>query len=193
MARRIAWHRFVFPFLAFLLIACGTGQKDAIDAAINAAQSALNSIQAEAQKYVPEQVQAAQNTLQNARDELAKGDYQAALAAAHDAANKTRELAAAATSKKEEWSKSWDQTSSAVPKTLNQIKAKLDAYSHGARLPEGMDKTALDDAKAKYEQLKQAWADASSSASQGNLRDAINKLPSIQDMVTKLKETLNIK
>jgi DNA repair exonuclease SbcCD ATPase subunit len=193
MVKRKSWLCCALLGITVIVAACGTAQKDAIDAAINAAQSAINAVQAEAAKYAPDQLQAAQSTLQNAKDELAKGDYPAALSAARDAANKARELASTATSKKDEWTKTWNETSSTVPKTLNQIKAKLDAYAHGARLPEGMDKSQLDDAKAKYEQLKQSWTDAASQATRGNLRDAMNKIPGIQETLAKLKETLGIK
>ena len=193
MVKKLNWHRCALLGMAFVLAACGTAQKEAIDAAINAAQSAINAVQAEAAKYAPDQLQAAQSTLQNAKDELAKGDYKAALAAAQDAANKAKDLATAAAAKKDEWTKTWQETSASMPKSLNQVKARLDAYSHGARLPAGMDKSQLDDAKAKYEQLKQSWSDASSAATQGNLRDAMSKMPSIQDMLAKLKDMLGIK
>ena len=193
MLKKLNWHRCALLGMALVLAACGAAQKEAIDAAINAAQSAINAVQAEAAKYAPDQLQAAQSTLQNAKDELAKGDYKAALAAAQDAANKAKDLATAAAAKKDEWTKTWQETSASMPKSLNQVKARLDAYSHGARLPAGMDKSQLDDAKAKYEQLKQSWADAASAATQGNLRDAMSKMPSIQDMLAKLKDMLGIK
>jgi multidrug efflux pump subunit AcrA (membrane-fusion protein) len=176
-----------------LLAGCGNAQKEATDAAINAAQTAINAAQGEAAKYVPDQLQAAQTALQNAKDALAKGDYQAALSAAEDAASKAKDLAAAAAAKKDEWTKQWADLSSSMPKSLDEVKSKLNAYSHGARMPAGMDKTKLADAKTQYEQLKQSWADASSAVTQGNLADAMKKASDMKDLLAKLKEMLGIK
>jgi DNA repair exonuclease SbcCD ATPase subunit len=179
--------------IAFLAAGCGNAQKEATDAAISAAQAAINAAQTEAAKYVPDQLQAAQTTLQTAKDALAKGDYPAALSAAQDAANKAKDLAAAAAAKKAEWTQQWSDLSATLPKSLDQVKDKLNAYSHGAHMPAGLDKSKLADAKAQYEQLKQTWTDASASFTQGNLSDAMSKVPGIQAALAKLKDLLGIK
>ncbi len=193
MVRSTSWICCALLAIALIVAGCGGAQKEATQAAINAAQSALTAAQAEAGKYVPDQLQAAQATLQSAKDALAKGDYQAALSAAQDAANKAKDLAVAAAAKKDEWTKTWTEMSASMPKSLDAVKAKLDAYSHGAHMPAGMDKSKLADAKTQYEQLKQSWADASASAAQGNLGAAMSKVPGIKDLLAHLKETLGIK
>jgi len=193
MYKKNLWVICVFLGIAILLAACNGAQKEATEAAINAAQAAINAAQGEAAKYVPDQLQAAQTALQNAKDALAKGDYPAALSAAQDAANKAKDLAAAAAAKRDEWSKEWADLSSSTPKSLDEVKAKLNAYSHGAHLPAGLDKAKLDDAKTQYAQLKQTWDDASAAVTQGKLGDAINKLSGVKDAIAKLKETLGIK
>jgi hypothetical protein len=193
MLKKTSWIFCALLGIAWLAAGCGNAQKEATDAAINAAQSAINAAQAEAAKYVPDQLQAAQTALQTAKDALAKGDYQSALSAAQDAASKAKDLAAAAAAKKEEWAKQWTDLSASMPKSLDEVKAKLNAYSHGAHMPAGMDKTKLNDAKSQFEQLKQTWADATSSATQGNLADAMKKASDAKDVLAKLKELLGIK
>jgi len=193
MVRKASWIFCALLGIALIVIGCGNAQKEATEAAINAAQAAINAVQAQAEKYVPDQLQAAQTALQTAKDALAKGDYQAALSAAQDAASKAKDLAAAAAAKKEEWTKDWADMSSTMPKSLDEIKNKLNAYSHGAHMPAGMDKGKLADAKTQYEQLKQSWADASAAATQGNLGDAMQKVSSMKDVLAKLKEMLGIK
>jgi hypothetical protein len=178
--------------IMLVLAGCGTAQRDATDAAIDAAQSAVNAAKTEAEKYAPEQLRAAQNTLQNARDALAKGDYKAALNAAQDAANKAKDMVTSSAAQRDAWNKQWTDLSSSMPRSLDQIKAKLNAYSHG-HLPAGMDDAKLGDAKAAYEQLKQKWDDASSSATQGNIRDAMNKATDAKELLAKLKDMLGIK
>ncbi|HUN63960.1 MAG TPA: hypothetical protein VMU53_18315 [Candidatus Sulfotelmatobacter sp.] len=193
MARKISWIFCALLGIALLAAGCNNAQKEATEAAINAAQAAINAAQGDAAKYVPDQLQAAQTALQSAKDAVAKGDYETALSSAKDAATKAKELAAAAAAKRDEWTKDWADMSATMPKSLDQIKAKLGAYSHGAHMPAGMDKTKLADAQTQYDQLKQTWADASSAASQGNLGDAINKLTGAKDTIAKLKEMLGIK
>src|SRR5262249_55307198 len=153
MLKRSALFIFALLWLALILAACGGAQKEATEAALNAAQTALDTVQAEAAKYAPEELHAAQAALQNAREALAKGNYDVALDATKDAARKTRELAASAAAKKQELTKTWTSLSQSARKGMDEVKRRLDAYSHGAKLPPGLDKLQLDDAKAQYQQL----------------------------------------
>ena len=179
--------------VAMLAAGCGNREKDATEAAISAAQSAINAVREQAEKYVPEQLQAAEKTLQSARDALAKGDYEKALAGTRDAAKRAKEMAEAAVGKKEEWARTWKELNESLSKTMAQVNGKLDAYSRGARMPEGMDKGALEEAKKQYAELKQKWAEAVSSANTGDLREAIRKGTDVKELLEKLKEMLGIK
>jgi hypothetical protein len=193
MVRKTNWICCALLGLALFVVGCGNAQKEATEAAINAAQTAITAAQTEAAKYVPDQLQAAQTALQTAKDALAKGDYPAALSAAQDAASKAKDLATAAAAKKAEWAQEWSNVSASMPKSLDEVKAKLNAYSHGAHMPAGMDKAKLEDAKAQYEQAKQTWSDAAAAATQGNLGDAMAKAASVKDVLVKLMEALGIK
>jgi hypothetical protein len=194
MARKVSRVlRGVLGVAALLVAGCGTAQKEATDAAINAAQTAINSVQSEATKYVPDQLTAANNALQSAKDALANGDYSAALAGAKDAAGKAKDLAAAATAKKQEFTQAWTSLNESMPKSMEAVKAKLDAYSKGARRPAGVDKDELAEAKEQYEKVKQGWKDASAVATQGNLGDALKKAGGLKEMLDQLKEILGIK
>ncbi len=179
--------------LAVMLAACGGAEKEATEGAINAAQTALNAASAEAAKYLPDQLKSAQDTLERAKDALAKGDYSAALSGAKDTTKKASDLVGAAAAKKQELLKDWTSLSESIPKSMEQIRARLDAYSHGARMPEGVDKSVLATAKDQYALLKQAWADATAAAQQGNLGDAMQKSSGIKDLLAKLREMLGIK
>lgn len=193
MARKTTPMMWFVLGIALMTGACGDRQKDATEEAINAAQSAINSVRAEAEKYVPEQLHAAETTLQSARNSLEKGDYGAALAGARDAANKARDIAVAAAGTKEEWKKTWNDLNESMPKSMDQVKNRIDAYSHGARMPEGLDKDVLEEAKKQYAELKQSWENAKAAAQQGNLGDAIQKSTGLRDAVAKLKAMLGIK
>jgi len=179
--------------IALLAASCGSAEKAATDAAVSAAQSAINAAQGEAAKYVPDQLKAAQGAIQIANDAVAKGDYRGALTAAKDAIEKAKDLGTAAVSKKEELTRNWTSFSDSAQKSLDAAKAKLDAYSHGAKMPAGLDKTKLAEAKAQYVQLKKGLAEAATAFKQGNIKEAATKAASLKGGLARLMELLKIK
>jgi hypothetical protein len=179
--------------ITLILAACGGAEKEATEAAINAAQIAIDSVSSVAAEYVPDQLKSAEDALQRARIALAKGDYATAMAAAKDTVGKVSEMAKAAAEKKEALVEGWASLSESMSKSLRQLKAKLDAFSHGAKLPFGMDRWQLADAKEQYQQLIQAWALATAAAQQGNLGDAIQRASGIRDILERLMEMVGIK
>lgn len=173
---------------------CRSDARDATEAAINAAQSAVDAVRADAEKYVPEELQAARNALQSARDELAKSDYDKALAAARDAADKAKDMVTAAAGKKAEWDRTWKELNESIPRTLEQIRYRAALYSSkGVRLPEGVNQDIVEQVKEEYEKLKAEWAQATAEATSGNFRDAIEKATHVKEGLDKLKEMLKIK
>lgn len=192
MARKRSWVACGALAIALVTWGCGNAQKEATEGAINAAQTAINTVKEEAEKYVPDQLQAAQNALQSARDALAKGDYQAALNAARDATNKAKELATSSAARKEEWKRSWGKLNESLPKSMDAVKRKLDAYARGAHMPEGWDQDKLAEAKTQYDHLKQEWESAKAEAQQ-DLGDALRKASGVKDELEKLEEMLGIK
>ncbi len=178
--------------MAMLLASCGGAQREATEAAISAAQTAINAARGAAEKFVPEQTKAAQDALQGAKDALAKGDYAEALKDARDAAQKAKDAVTAATAKKAEWTDTWNNLSQSAPKTMSEVQAKLDAYKRNGKLPAGVDKAQMEDAKAQFDQLKQGWTDATTAYKNGNLADAVKKASVFKDGLQKLKELLGI-
>src|SRR5208282_1452524 len=193
MFRKMNWYVFEVVSVAVLLAACNGAQKDATEAALDATQTAITAVQGEAAKYVPDQLKETQDAMQSARNALAKGDYEGALNGAQNAANMAKELATAAAAKKGELRKDWVSYSETFPKSLEEAKRRLDAYSHGARLPEGLEKEMLPDARAQYDQLKQRWNDAVASFQGGNLADATKKAAELKEALAKLAELLGMK
>jgi DNA repair exonuclease SbcCD ATPase subunit len=177
---------------ALLLGGCGNAQREATEAAVNAAQTAINAATNAAQKYVPDETKAAQDALQSAKDSLAKGEYGAALTKAKQAAQKAKDALSLASAKKEEWTNNWNSLNQSAPKTMSEVQAKLDAYKKSGKLPKGVDQAQMDAARAQYEQLKQSWTDATAAYKSGNIADAMNKVPGLKERLAKLKELLGI-
>jgi len=187
--RQVSWLAYVTG-VALLLGACGNAQRDATEAAINAAQTAINSAQGTTDKFVPEQITAAQDTLQKAKEALAKGDYESALNGARDAAQKTRAAVNSAATKKEEWQKTWDNVRASAPRTLADIQIKMDLYKKYGRLPKGVGLEQMERAQAQFDQVKQDWTDALAAHKGGNFLDTAKKVSSFQEGLQRVKDLL---
>jgi HEPN domain-containing protein len=185
MRTKVKWGLVIVFGIALIVAGCGQKEKQAAQQAINAAQATLNSVQEEAQKYVPEQLHDAQTALQHAKDTLQNGDYPAAVSAAQDALNKAKAVATQTIGQQEQWTKLND----AVTKSLEDAKTKIDAYTNGTQKPKAMSRKTLDEANKEYEQLKQKWTETW----EGSRGDAAQKGAEIKQELKKLKEKLGIK
>lgn len=184
------------PFIALVVVAlffvACSRDKEPAEAAIKAAEEALNATKAEASKYVPDQVKSVEDALKAAKDSLAKGEYTAALNSAKDLPAKAKDLGSAAAAKKTELAKSWEEMSGSVPKMVEDIKAKLDALAKSKKLPKGMDKAKLEGAKAGLAEITQGWTDADNAFKAGNLTDALTKAKTVKKKATEIMTSLGM-
>jgi hypothetical protein len=158
--------------ITLVLAACGGAEKEATEAAINAAQIAIDSASSVAAEYVPDQLESRGYSAKG-ENRSSKGRLRHCNGSSEGHSRQVSEMAKAAVKKKEELAEGWRSLIESMSKSLRQLKAKLDAFSHGAKLPFGMDRWQLADAKEQYQQLIQAWALATAAAQQGNLGYAI--------------------
>ncbi len=177
--------------VALFFVACSR-DKGPAEAAIKAAEEALNASKAEASKYVPDQVKSVEDALKAAKDQFAKGEYTGALNAAKDLPAKAKDLGSAAAAKKAELTKSWEELSGSVPKMIEAIKTKVDTLEKSKKLPKGMDKGKVEGAKAGLAEVTQGWTDADNAAKAGNLTEAMAKGKTVKDKATEIMSTLAI-
>lgn len=175
----------VVLFCLALVVGCA-GDKGPAEVAIKAAEEALNAAKTEAAKYVPDQLKKVEDALKAAKDNLAKGEYKAALDGAKDLAVKAKDLTAAAAAKKNELTKSWEELNAAIPKATEELKAKIDALSKAKKLPAGVDKAAVDAARAGYDEVVKASAEANEAFKAGNIAQAVEKGKGIKDRIAQL-------
>ena len=178
----------------FLLAGCShNAQKEATEAAVAAARTAIFGLQSDVAKYVPDQLSAAQSEMQQAQAALAKGDYGAALDYARSAIDKAKNLSTASNQKRDELLKNWNSANQIMPKTLDAVKWRLWAFSHGAKFPPGMDGTTLGVAREQYATLKDAWAAAVATYQRGELANASDQATALKEQLPKLLESLGMK
>jgi len=179
----------VLFFCLALVVACAS-DKGPAEVAIKAAEEAVNAVKAEAAKYVPDQLKKVEDALKAAKDNFGKGEYKAALDGAKDLAGKAKDLAAVAAAKKAELTKSWDELSAGVPKAAEELKAKIDSLSKAKKLPAGVEKSAVEAAKAGYDEAVKGAAEAMEVYKAGNLSEAVAKAKAIKDKIAELMASL---
>lgn len=174
-----------------LVVACGQDKKLA-EAALKTADDAVNAVSPDVSKYAPDSWKAVTELLAGAKDAFARGDYKAALASANQIPDKIKEATAAAMAKKDELTKAWNDMSAGLPQMVDAIKSRVDVLSASKKLPAGMDKAKLDDAKAGLAAATQSWGEASEAFKAGNLTDALAKANAVKDKAVAIMQSLGM-
>ena len=186
------WLKVVIPALLVLALGACSMDKKPAEEAVKAAVAAVDGVRAEGSKYAAEQFRQLEDALKAAQDNFAKGEYKAALEGAGGIAAKAQEVAAAAAAKKAELTKSWDEFAAGIPQMMEAVKGRLDILAQAKKLPEGMDKDMLAALQAGYDEAAQAFEDAKSAASAGELQKANDAGNAIKAKGTELATALGL-
>lgn len=183
--------------LAFSL-ACKDANKVPAEAALQAAEAAVSSLGELGTKYVPEQTQELQKALADARELAAKKDYKGALAAAQVIPEKASAVLAAANAKqdevlrKQELARAWSEISSAVPDLLSTLKSRLDILSLSKKLPAGLSKDILDQAKAGTAEIEAGFEAAKAKATAGEFELAVAKITEVRAKTAEVMKSIGM-
>ena len=172
-----------------LAAACGKGPAEA---ALKAADQALEAARPEIEKYVPADVTALSGAAKAAHDRFDQGDYKAALAAAQELPAKVQAAAAAATAKKESLTQTWSALQGSVPGMVEAFKNRVTQLVSMKKLPKGMDATKLGAAKNELDAITQAWDEASTAFQAGNLSQAVDKANAVTTRVVAAMESVGL-
>jgi hypothetical protein len=184
---------FAVAFTALALIA-GCSQKDPAREAIAAGEDALNAVYEDAQKYVPERYAEVKAELDAARTAFNEERYADAIDEVKDvpahAEALAKEAAAAREKRLSEMDSEWTRLSAALPDQLARVGSRLDELGAMRRLPQGIDKQLLDEAKAAHASAQTAWSEAGAAHAAGDREAAVGKAKDAegmaQDLVTRL-------
>jgi len=190
--RRNIYNFVIMILTATLLAACGSSDKGPAEAAIKAAEEAVNAAKADAMKFVPDQANSLDAALAAVKDKFTKGDYKAALSDAQSLASKAKDVASAASAKKAELTKSWEDMSAGLPRVVDAIKSRVDILSQAKKLPAGMTADKLAEAKSGLAEITQQWTAATEASKGGNLMDAIAKATAVKKKAAEVLTTLNM-
>lgn len=144
------------PLAAAAILLSGCGNKDSATKTVAEASHAMESIRPEAAQYAPHELEAADATLARMKQNLAKAKYAEVLqdipkinadyATAHDAVVSMETSKAAAENE-------WTALNEEVPKTVEQLDARVDTLSKG-KLPKEITKETLATAKTDLDGMR---------------------------------------
>jgi hypothetical protein len=182
--------------LAGILAVAACSQKDPAAEAIAAAENALNAVYEDAQKYVPERYAEVKSELDTARAAFDEERYADAIAEVQDLPAKAEQLAKEAAAAKErqlsEMNADWARISGSLPARLQAIGSRLDELAGMRRLPEGMDKQLLDEARAAHASAMTAWDEATTASAAGDVETAVGKARDAEGMAQDLVARLGM-
>ena len=196
MKKQSVW---LLATLAAVLVVGCANQKAPAEQAVAGAETALAAVRDDAQKYVPDQLQAVDAQLAALKDSLTKGDYKSVLTGAptlnsaigslKDAAEAKKADAEAALAKAKD---AWGPLSAEVPKMVDAIQSRVTALSKSHHLPRGVTKDGLASAKSGVDSLKSMWSDASNASASGDFTTAVNKAEAVKGKAAEIMKSLGM-
>ena len=196
MKKQSVW---LLATLAAVLVVGCANQKAPAEQAGAGAETALAAVRDDAQKHVPDQLQAVDSQLAALKASLAKGDYKTVLTGAptlnsaisslKDAADAKKADAEAALGKAKD---AWGPLSAEVPKMVDAIQSRVTALSKSHHLPKGVTKDGLASAKSGVDSLKSMWSDASNAATSGDFTTAVSKGQAVKDKAAEIMRSLGM-
>src|ERR1700679_3382003 len=131
--------------IAILFVACANQMEPAKNALDNI-NTTLNSVSADAQKYVPDQFADAQTKVAALTASFEKKDYAAVVAGAPAVLAEVDGLTGAAAAKKDEILKAlgneWRSLAASIPQSVTAVQTRIDDLSKTKHVPKGIDLAA---------------------------------------------------
>jgi hypothetical protein len=178
--------------VAILFVACANQMEPAKNALENI-NATLNSVSADAQKYVPDQFADAQTKVGALTASFEKKDYAAVVAGAPAVLAEVNGLSGAAAAKKDEMVKAlgnqWRSLAASVPQSLGAVQTRIDALSKTKHVPKDID---LGAAKSGLADATSAWDKAQEAFKAGNLADSVTAAQDAQGKVASAATALKL-
>jgi len=164
----------ILVMVGLFIAACSISKEPAAQA-IKSSENSFNAIKDEALKYATVETQEVEKAILAAKDKYDRNEYDAAFKAAIALPDKVNHLSTLAATRKAEWMKNWESISKELPPMLDALQARIEELSKRKKLPPGMDKAKLDDARTAQTVTTQIWTEAKDTYTAGNLIDAVTK------------------
>lgn len=175
-----------------LIAACVDAAKAPAEAAMAAAATAVESLKGDAARFAPEAVKGVESSYATAKDLVAKQDYKGALAQAQDIPAKAKEALAKAAAAKNALVTAWNDAGGSVTKLIETAKGRIDALELAKKLPKGIDKATLANAKTGLAALQSGLAAATEQFKSGDMNGALAKASELKAQGMQLLRSLGV-
>lgn len=187
--------RFAVVMLAIgaLLAGCASKEEPA-RRVVAAAEATLNQVRPQAEKLVPDELQAADSSVAAARDDLANRKYQDVLSAAPKLDEQLQMLKDAVVARQTQNAAAtheWEDLKQEVPKLVDAIQSRVNSLA-GSRLPKDVSKESFESAKSTLGEMKTQWAEANAAFDAGNATEAADKGRNVQAQGKEISQRLGI-
>jgi hypothetical protein len=192
--------KLVLALLAASVLATGCAkQKAPATKAVEAIESSLAEVKADAEKYAPEGLKGVESQLARLRTSLEAEEYdnvlagtpqlEKAVASLKDAVASGKEHARAAlASAKSEWA----TLNTEVPVMIHNIQTRVDEQAK-KKIRFKVSKEELASAKTSLEWMKSEWAEATAASDSGRITAAAEKGKAIKEKGHEVEKTLGMK
>lgn len=192
--RAFVRHAFVVA-AAVVIAACGN-QMEPAQKAIADIESAVAAAGADAEKYIPEQVAAVKGSVDALKAAFDQKDYKSVVTGAPAVLADAQGLVAAAAAKKDEvmaaLNGEWTQLSTELPAAVTAIQGRIDELAKAKKLPEGLDKAAVEGATAGLAEAQTLWTEATTAFGAGALEEAVTKANAVKAKANELMTALGM-
>jgi hypothetical protein len=187
MRRELTW---VAPLVASsLALACG---KAPAQVALKAADTAIEAARPEVERYAPQEFKSLADLSRAAHDKFNQGDYKGSLADAEALPARVKAAVSAAQLKKEELARAWADLQTNLPAMLATATTRIGELSTKRRLPAGVDKAKLAQAKIELDSIAQTWTETGASFQKGDVPEAVAKARTVKARIEGLMAGLGI-
>jgi hypothetical protein len=185
--------RFLTLCSVALLFAACVNQMEPAKNALDNINSTLNSVSADAQKYIPDQFAQAQTKVAALTASFEKKDYAAVIAGAPAVLAEVKGLSGIVSTKKDEEVKAlgneWRSLVASVPQSLTAVQTRIDALSKTKHVPKDVD---LGAAKSELADANSAWGKAQDAFKSGSPADAVTAAKDAQSKVASAAAALKL-
>jgi len=186
---------FALIFLAAIVLAACTSDREPAQKMINDIQAAINAAAPDAAKYVPGQLNDVQTKYDDLQTALTAEDYKGVLARGPALLGEAQGLAGVAAAKKAELTKQlddqWRSLSSVVPQEFTAIQSRIDMLSQkkNRNLAKGID---LEAAKSALGDATSLWSKAQGAFGNGNMDEAVSSAKDVKAKLDTLVGTVKV-
>jgi hypothetical protein len=175
MRRELTWMAALVA--GSLALACG---KAPAQGALKAADAAIEAARPEVERYAPQEFKSLADLSRVAHDRFNQGDYKGALTQSQALLEQVKAALATAQAKKQELATAWVDLQANLPAMLASATARLGELSGKRRLPAGLDKAKITQAKIEFDAIAQTWTETTASYQKGDVREAVAKARTVK-------------